>query len=208
MQQMTATPATRSISIRRRSLLAGGGATALIAGMGLGAATTGTSAEGAQPPVAFVEISRFVTGSHLDDAHALARAWSQLTTLDAMFADAVLRLHGAVKDAGLTAMPAFLSSSLGKDAALVKTATTIISAFYLGFTGTPVDHRVKDNTGFVTFAGALMWRPTIDMTVIPTFARGGTDYWVAPPAGIPTPPGASGQPDWQGSTPSSQSSKA
>lgn len=207
MDQTTAGPAASLISLKRRGLLIGIGTTALMAGMGFGA-TALTTAPPTSVPEAFVAISRLVTGSRLDDESAVARAWQQLTALDAGFAAAVARLHDAVTGAQLATMAAFLASPLARDAALVKTATTIVSAFYLGFTGTPIDHRVKDDTGFVTFVGALMWRPTIDVTVIPTFARGKTDYWVAPPAGIPTPPGAAGQPEWQGSAPSPQSSKA
>ena len=207
MDQTAGMPAASSLSLKRRSLFLGIGTTALMAGMGLSIATAAPSAAGA-PSAAFVEISRFVTGSHLDDANAVGRAWAQLVKLDAGFPDAVQKLSDAVKQAQLTSMAAFMASPLAKDEALTKTASTIVSAFYLGFTGTPVAHRATDDTGFVTFAGALMWRPTIDNTVIPTFARGGTDYWVQPPAGIPVPKGPQGQPEWQGSAPSPKSSKA
>jgi hypothetical protein len=207
MDQTAAMPAASSLSFRRRSLLLGIGATALLAGMGLGLAEALPS-DASTPTVAFVEISRFVTGSHLDDAHAVGRAWTQLVKLDAGFPDAVRKLADAVKQAQLASMAAFMASPLAKDEALAKTATTIVSAFYLGFTGTSVAHRATDDTGFVTFAGALMWRPTIDNTVIPTFARGGTDYWIKPPAGTPVPKGPQGQPAWQGSASSPKSSKA
>lgn len=207
MDRTAASPAASSPSFKRRSLLVGIGSTALMAGMGLGMAATAPSTAGT-PSDTFVEISRFVTGSHLDDASAVGRAWTQLVALDASFPDAVRTLSDAVKQAQLTSMAAFMASPLAKDAALTKTASTIVSAFYLGFTGTPVAHRATDNTGFVTFAGALMWRPTIDNTVIPTFARGATDYWVQPPLGTPVPKGPQGQPAWQGSASSPKSSKA
>lgn len=208
MDQTAAAPAAPLISLRRRGLLIGIGTTALAAGMGLGTIAHGTAADGAPPPAIFVDVSRFVTGSRLDDSQAMGRAWSQLVALDAGFPDAVQHLADAVKQAQMGSMAAFMASPLAKDAALLRTATTIVSAFYLGYTGTAIDHRVKDDTGFVTFAGALMWRPTIDATVIPTFARGGTDYWIKPPAGTPVPAGPKGQPDWQGSTSSSNPSKA
>lgn len=208
MDQTAAGPAAPLITLRRRGLLLGIGTTALAAGMGLGSIARGNAAAGAPPPAAFGEISRFVTGSQLDDSRAIDRAWTQLVALDAGFPQAVQRLAQAVKQAHFGSMAAFMASPLAKDAALIKTATTITSAFYLGYTGTAIDHRVKDDTGFVTFAGALMWRPTIDATVIPTFARGGTDYWIQPPAGTPVPNGRKGQPDWQGSASSSTPAKA
>jgi fructose 5-dehydrogenase small subunit len=208
MDQIAATPAASLISVKRRGLLLGIGATALVAGMGIEAGAVSAPATGQAAPTAFTDISRFITGSKLDDASALDRAWSQLVALDAGFPEAVRHLSDAVKQARLTSMAAFLASPLAKNAALIKTATTITSAFYLGFTGTPVSHRDKDDTGFVTFAGALMWRPTIDNTVIPTFARGKTDYWIEPPSGTATPKGPQGQSAWQGSASSSKSSKA
>jgi fructose 5-dehydrogenase small subunit len=208
MNQIAAGPAASLTSVKRRGLLLGIGAAALVAGMGIEGGAAGAPAAGGPPPAAFAEISRFVTGSRLDDETALGRAWSQLVALDAGFPQAVQRLRDAVTQAGLVSMSAFLASPLAQDAALIRTATTITSAFYLGFTGTPVSHRDKDDTGFVTFAGALMWRPTIDNTVIPTFARGKTDYWIAPPAGTPAPKGPQGQPAWQGASSSPNSPKA
>jgi hypothetical protein len=41
-----------------------------------------------------------------------------------------------------------------------------------------------------------MYRPTLGMTVIPSYARGATDYWIDPPAGTPIPKGAAGIREW------------
>jgi hypothetical protein len=65
-------------------------------------------------------------------------------------------------------------------------AVSIVSGWYLGYTGTPVGLAVKDDTQFITYSGALMFEPTRDVTVIPTYARAGTDYWAAAPASIAT----------------------
>ncbi|WBO23992.1 sugar dehydrogenase complex small subunit [Sphingomonas abietis] len=192
-------------SLKRRDLLLGIGTTAFLAGSGIGVEALLADPGSGAPPAAFLETSRFVTGSALSDEAAIARAWSQLVALDAGFPQAVGRLNAAVHGAGLRNMAEYMASPLAKDADLFKTATTIVSAFYLGYTGTFVDHSVKDDTGFVTFAGALMWRPTIDATVIPTYSRGGTDFWIDPPEGTPTPKGAASVSQWQGSTPASHS---
>ncbi|MBT0667350.1 hypothetical protein HT136_03080 [Novosphingobium profundi] len=193
--------------LRRRDLLVGIGAVAFLAGSGISVDALLAQAEAAKPSTAFVHASRFVTSAALDDETALNRAWRQLSTLDRGFAQAVEKLSEAITSSGLKGMAEFLAAPVGKDEALLATARTITSAFYLGFTGTPPSHGHKDTTGFVTFTGALMWRPTIDATVIPTYARGGTDFWVQPPAGTPEPRGPQGIAEWHGSARSSTSSK-
>jgi hypothetical protein len=115
----------------------------------------------------------------------------------------VERLHTAITQSGAKTMAQWLAGPAPHDAALMATARTITSAFYLGYTGDPDSQAPHDTNGFVTFTGALMWRPTIDATIIPTYARGGTDYWVKPPAGTPAPKGPQGNPAWTGSTNSS-----
>ena len=188
-----------STSPKRRDLLLGIGVAAMIAaGGGVGIGTLLAAPAVAAPPAAFVAMSRFVTGSDLVDDAAIARAWEQLVALDASFPAAVARLRGAIDRAGLTSMTAFLASPLGRDAGLLATVRTITAAWYLGYTGTFAPQSSRDDTGFVTFAGALMWRPTIDATVIPTYSRGATDYWIDPPAGTPVPGGAAGVRDWRG----------
>jgi hypothetical protein len=151
----------------------------------------------------FLAVSNFVTTTDLDDATAVQRAWEQLCALDAGFAQAVERLHTAITQSGAKTMAQWLAGPAPHDAALMATARTITSAFYLGYTGDPDSQAPHDTNGFVTFTGALMWRPTIDATIIPTYARGGTDYWVKPPAGTPAPKGPQGNPAWTGSTNSS-----
>lgn len=187
-------------SLKRRDLLLGIGTTALIAGSGVGAGALFADPGAVTPPADFLAVSRFVTGSALSDDGAIARAWSQLVSLDAAFPEAVGKLNVAIHGAGLHSMADYLASPLSQDAALKKTAETIVSAWYLGYTGDFVEHAAKDDTGFVTFAGALMWRPTIDATVIPTYSRGATDFWIMPPEGTPVPKGAAGIADWQGSS--------
>lgn len=200
MQQSDGRASQSLMRVKRRTLLTGIGGATLVAASGLGLNALVAAPAPSTPPAGFVAMGRFVTGSDLTDEAAIGRAWAQLVALDAGFGDAVTQFQQAVQGAGLANMAAFLASPLGKQDALVKTARTITSAFYLGYTGTPGDHVVKDDTGFVTFVGALMWRPTIDATVIPTYARGGTDYWIRPPEGTPTPTGKPGVPTWQGSS--------
>lgn len=196
-----------STALRRRTLLAGIGAVAFLAGSGISLDALLAQVEAAKPSAAFLHVSRFVTSASLDDDAAVTRAWTQLSTLDRGFPQAVEKLSTAIASSGLSGMAEFLAASIGKDEALLATARTITSAFYLGFTGTPPSEGHKDTTSFVTFAGALMWRPTIDSTVIPTYARGGTDFWVRPPAGTPAARGPRGIAEWHGSARSSNAAE-
>ncbi|AYJ84788.1 hypothetical protein D3Y57_01455 (plasmid) [Sphingomonas paeninsulae] len=186
-----------AIAIRRRELMLGIATAGVAAagGFGLGKALAGPPAA-VTPPAAFVDMSRFVTGSAIDDTAALGRAWSQLVALDTGFARATAALSDAIHGAGLRDMAAFLASPLAKNDALIATARTITTTWYLGGTGIANPVQAKDTTGFVTYAGALMYRPTIDATVIPSYARRGTNYWIDSPAGTPTPAGTAGVRDW------------
>lgn len=63
-------------------------------------------------------------------------------------------------------------------------ALSIIAAWYLGYAGAPKTDATEDNAQFVTYENALMFRPTVDATVIPSYARGRTNYWAEPPSTI------------------------
>jgi hypothetical protein len=204
-QDSSASPAPATF--RRRDLLAGTGAVAFLAGLGISIDALLAQSANAAPSAEFEHVSRFVTDASLSDKEEMKRAWSQLVTLDRQFPDAVRRLSAAIKGAGMTAMSQFVASPLAKDEALFATARTVTAAWYLGHTGSAATATKKDTSQFVTFTGAIMWRPTIDATVIPTYSRGKTDFWVQPPAGTPVPKGPAGVPEWRGSKPSSQSSQ-
>jgi hypothetical protein len=191
--------------MRRRDLLVGIGVVALLAGSGVALETSFAAADGGAPPVAFVQLSQFITGADLTDRPAMARAWTQLSALDAGFPAAVAQLHSAVVNGGFKAMPDFLASPLAKGATALKTVGAITSAWYLGYTGTQRSLTMTDDTGFVTYTGALMWRPTAGLMVIPTYSLGATNYWVDPPAGTVIPKNTVR--DWTGSMPRASSRK-
>ncbi|MBT0718433.1 hypothetical protein HGT71_09195 [Rosenbergiella epipactidis] len=69
----------------------------------------------------------------------------------------------------------------------VKTALAIISPWYLGFTGHPSTTQATDDAEFVTFLSALMYEPTHDITIRPSYARAGSDYWAEVPDGVIAP---------------------
>jgi hypothetical protein len=145
---------------------------------------------------AFLTLSAFVTGAVDLDAEIAARAFGQLTELDASFPDKAGALAAAVAASDAPSMDDFLAHPESSDVGLRATAVTIVSAWYLGYTGTPIALRAEDDTGFVTYTGALQFEPTMDATVRPTYARAGLNYWVEPPPFVTPPPMPAGIKSW------------
>lgn len=145
---------------------------------------------------AFRTLSAFLTGAPDLDAGIAARAFGQLTELDASFPEKVGALAAAVATSDAPSMDDFLAHPASSDVGLRAGAATIVSAWYLGYTGTPISLRAEDDTGFVTFTGALQFEPTMDATVRPTYARAGLNYWVEPPPFVTPPPMPAGIKSW------------
>jgi hypothetical protein len=144
----------------------------------------------------FRALSSFLTGAPDLDPMLAARAFGQLTELEASFPDKAGALADAVATSGATTMDDFLAGPASGDAGPRDTALTIVSAWYLGYTGTPISLRAEDDTAFVTFTKALMYEPTMDATIRPTYARAGLNYWVEPPPFVTPPPMPAGITSW------------
>jgi hypothetical protein len=145
---------------------------------------------------AFRTLSAFLTGAPDLDAELVARAFGQLTELDASFPEKAGALASAVATSDAPSMDDFLAHPASSDLGLRASAATIVSAWYLGYTGTPIALRAEDDTGFVTFTGALQYAPTMDATVRPTYARAGLNFWVEPPPFVTPPPMPAGIKSW------------
>lgn len=168
--------------MNRREFLAALAALPLLAdssGVALAANTSaGVSADA-------VRAARVLTGrSSLPEA-VIARAVTLLTTAKPQFQARLAALAKAIGDATPEQRDEVIASLSDADAA---TAVELIAPLYLGFTGTPSTIRAMDDAQFVTFRDALMYEPTADNLVRPSYARGGADYWVEPPAGVTLPP--------------------
>lgn len=183
-------PAQTPENLQRRRLLVGAG----VAAAG-GTLLPLSSLLHAQPaPVkasaadleTFLALSRTLTHHPDLDRGISQRVYVALANDDASFPGKATALANAVKAANITDMSTFKGSAVAQDAGMKALTTTIVSAYYLGYTGEPKGLVNKDNTQFVTYVGALAWAPTKDVTVIPTYARAGTDYWSEPPASIKT----------------------
>lgn len=144
----------------------------------------------------FRALSVLLTGVRDLDPALAERAYKQLTALDADFPSKATAVAEAVGASAETSVDAFLASPQAGGEGLKDTMITIVSAWYLGYTGTPISLRAEDDTGFVTFTKALMYAPTADATVYPSYARDGINYWVDPPPFVTPPPAPPGITSW------------
>ena len=129
--------------------------------------------------------SELLTGRRGLDIGITERLWTLLCEQDTQFPAQLARL--------MTRLNALHSEDREQivaqlDDADVKTALTIISPWYLGYTGHPSTTKAVDDAHFVTFLSALMYEPTRDHTIRPSYARAGGDYWAEVPPGVTAPP--------------------
>ncbi|MBK0096037.1 sorbitol dehydrogenase family protein [Erwinia sp. S63] len=129
--------------------------------------------------------SELLTGRRGLDIGITERLWTLLCEQDSQFPAQLARL--------MTRLNALHSEDREQivaqlDDADVKTALTIISPWYLGYTGHPSTTKAVDDAHFVTFLSALMYEPTRDHTIRPSYARAGGDYWAEVPPGVIAPP--------------------
>ena len=132
---------------------------------------------------AFLQLGRRLTGRPELPSDVSARLFAALANGNRDFGRQVTSLSRAMDAAGIDDMHRFKGSAVDTDPAMKALAMSIVSGWYLGYTDDGGDKSVPQ---FITYTGALMYAPTIDVTVIPTYARAGTDYWSAAPASIAT----------------------
>lgn len=173
-----------SLPISRRALVG----TAVLAGTAFaigGTAILGTSnafaAAAAKAASAdFLRLSEFLTGGKPLEAGLATRYQAALARLDPTFDAAASELQRYVTDAKATSIDALLARpDLAEP--LRKTITQIVSAWYLGIVNNDTDVEL------VSYAQALMYRPTADVLVIPSYG-GGPDSWGEKPANLSTTP--------------------
>lgn len=140
-------PAMSGPNLSRRSLLRG---TAALGGLAIAASFAGPiSALAADDSVAsFTQLSEFLTGYTLDPVLG-ARFLAALKKRDADFDASLAALSDLIKQSGVPNMDGFLALT-GTDPALMKTATKVVSAWYLGVVGEPEDAEL------ITYADSLI----------------------------------------------------
>lgn len=152
----------------------------LISSLFLSAVATGTFVSGfspafAQPASAFQKLSEFLTGKQIS-AELAARASEALVKVDPSMSQRLETLSTFVDAKAATTIDA-LKNDPEFSGDLRDTAMTIISAYYVGFAGTPRPGHAQDDTVFITYTQALMYQVTYEHTPIPSYARWGTGYW-------------------------------
>ena len=184
----TAAPAgaeRRGISRRTvlRSAVAAGGVLALgglnLSQIATAAAAVAAPATATAAPLAgdaFVALSRFLTG-HADLNAGLApRFLDALRRQDATIDVQLATLWSTIQSAKLADMDAYMAQLSAKETDLTKTAQSVVLAWYLGIVGS------GPKAEMITYADALMYRPSHGITPIPSYGEGPDSWGKAPPA--------------------------
>ncbi len=153
--------------LRDAALVAGG----LMFGGAQAAGTASTTVTEAE----MAKLAVFLTGKADLSTELVRRARHALLAADAAFDRKLSNLIQRIHTAGLRDVEAFRTSVLAKDSELMSAAIAVISAFYTGRVGGTYRGHL------VSYEEALMYRPTADVTVIPTYARGVPGYWIEAP---------------------------
>lgn len=120
----------------------------------------------------FQKLSLLVIGKAAGDRLLSDSLFDAYSAVLPAFLQQAASLADAAAKAGLQT-PADLSrSALLQDAGLKATALSLTTAWYLGHVG---DDAKAGKV--VAFEKALMFGPTSDVMVIPSYTRGGPDYW-------------------------------
>jgi len=163
----SSTPTAR---LPRRSLLRGSvtlGLVALAGGLG---PWQSVMAEGDQD---FIALSQFLVSRPVNPVLA-ARYYRALSRRAPNFSGNVGALRQLVDGQGFKHVDEYLAQA-NPDPSLKATATSIISAWYLGIVGELADAEL------ISYSEALMYRPTHGILIIPTYG-GGPESWGAKPA--------------------------
>ena len=154
-------------ALSRRSLLRGSvtlGLTALVSGL----VPWQSVMAAAQSDADFAALSQFLVSRPVNAVLA-ARYYAALDKRAPNFSTHVIALKQLIAERGLKHVDDYLALA-DADPSLKITATSIISAWYLGIVGEPVDAEL------VAYSQALMYQPTHGILIIPTYG-GGPDSW-------------------------------
>lgn len=147
----------------------------------------------ATPGATLLRASEILTGRQGLDASVASRLYRLLSQQDARFPERLTRLMShLLAQQGVDRQR--LVDSLDDDD--IATALSIISPWYLGYTGHPSTTKATDDAQFVTFLSALMYEPTRDVTPRPSYARAASDDWAKAPQGVSPPPMPAGIRQW------------
>ncbi|WP_321880952.1 sugar dehydrogenase complex small subunit [Paraburkholderia bannensis] len=177
------TPCVLPDGARRAFLSHGGlmlGALAVFPALAVSQAQAGQDSPGAAiSQQDFHQLAQFLTGKTLDGALAV-RALAALMKVDAQFGAKAASISSYIAKNTLADVDAFSRHAVLPEN-IKADALAIIASFYLGYAGTAKSGAAHDNTQFVTYTQALMYRLTERYTPIPSYSRWGTGYWTTVP---------------------------
>lgn len=129
----------------------------------------------------FLELSKFITEKTKLKQILAKSALFNLTLDDNDFLLKIQSLKAALLDNQIKNLADFKSHEIFQNPMIKDLAQKITGAWYLGYTGEPVDFSIVDNVRFVTYTDALMYQPTSDTTIIPSYSKAKPNYWFYPP---------------------------
>lgn len=132
-----------------------------------------------------LNVSEVLTGRSPLAPSVAIRIESLLSKRDSSFPEKLARLTKAVGTARPNEQEKIIVDLNEEDA---QTAIKIVSAWYLGYIGTPSETHMEDDAEFITFLSAQMYEVTADNTIRPSYAQEGRDYWAHTPHGVLAPP--------------------
>ena len=133
----------------------------------------------------FLQLVRVLTGQ-MDLPEALIMHVKEILSADdPSFLPRVTQLISRIDDPELSKRNEIIATLSENEVSVV---TEIISPLYLGYIGKPENVKAIDNAKFVTFLHALMYEPTRDNLIRPSYSQRPPDYWVQVPEGVSPPP--------------------
>lgn len=173
-------PEDSSSALSRRAVLGAAIAAGTVLAVGGAAVLGSTNAYAAAADSAdFLRLSEFLTGGKPLAAGLATRYQASLAKHDPKFSASVGDLQRYVGEAKAADIDELLARP-DLSEPLRKSITQIVSAWYLGIVGN------DDDVELISYADALMYRPTIDVIVVPSYG-GGPDSWGQKPPVSTTP---------------------
>mgnify|MGYP004705955667 FL=1 len=141
----------------------------------------------------FVQVVRVLTGQMELSQELVRHVRDLLAADDSSFLKRAASLVDSIADPALERRDDIIRNLSDADVSVV---TQIITPLYLGYTGTPANVKATDNARFVTFLQALMYEPTKDNLIRPSYSQHGANYWTRVPNGVSAPAMAENILEW------------
>lgn len=128
------------------------------------------------PKDQFKHAAQLLTGHKQLNDSLLEKALATLQLDDPQFENMLAKLYQLLLTEEIADAQAFMQSkNMAKEHDALTCAKQITCALYTGRVGQ------GSKAQLISYEHALMYQPTQDITVIPSYSRGGRDYWIHPP---------------------------